>query len=64
MVSEWEHPLGVSFNIVASPLKLSATPVRQDLPPPLLGQHTAQVLQEVLGMNAADIQRLRDQQVI
>ena len=64
MVSEWEHPLGVSFNIVASPLKLSATPVRQDLPPPLLGQHTAQVLQEVLGMDAADIQKLRDQQVI
>ena len=54
----------MSFNIVSSPLKLSATPVRQDLPPPLLGQHTAQVLQEVLGMNASDIQRLRDQQVI
>jgi crotonobetainyl-CoA:carnitine CoA-transferase CaiB-like acyl-CoA transferase len=25
---------------VASPIKLSATPVRTDLPPPLLGQHT------------------------
>jgi crotonobetainyl-CoA:carnitine CoA-transferase CaiB-like acyl-CoA transferase len=33
---------------VASPIKLSATPVRTDLPPPLLGQHTTQVLRDVL----------------
>ena len=64
MISEWEHPLGVSFQTVSSPLKLSATPVRQALPPPLLGQHTAEVLQEVLGLSNAEIQRLREQQVI
>ena len=49
MVHTWDHPLADSLHLVASPLKLSATPVRNDLPPPLLGQHTAEVLQDWLG---------------
>ena len=44
MVHRWSHPLADTLDLVASPLKLSATPVRNDLPPPLLGQHTAEVL--------------------
>jgi crotonobetainyl-CoA:carnitine CoA-transferase CaiB-like acyl-CoA transferase len=40
MVTEWPHPLKDGLRLVASPMKLSATPVRTDLPPPLLGQHT------------------------
>jgi len=51
-------------NLVASPLKLSRTPVRQDHPPPLLGEHTEAVLSEVLGYGAADMARLRDQNII
>ena len=53
MVNEWKHPIKNDLQLVASPIKLSATPVRtQDgggLAPPLLGQHTAEVLREVLG---------------
>jgi hypothetical protein len=44
MVHAWDHPLAPGVRLVASPLKLSATPVRTDLPPPLLGQHTDEVL--------------------
>ena len=64
MVSSWEHPLAGPVNLVASPLKLSRTPVRQDHPPPLLGEHTEAVLSEVLGFGAADMARLRDQKII
>ena len=48
MVDEWAHPLHPGLRLVASPMKLSATPVRTDLPPPLLGQHTDEVLAEIL----------------
>ena len=52
------------LNLVASPLKLSGTPVRTDLPPPLLGQHTEEVLREVLGWEPDASRRLRKQEVI
>jgi crotonobetainyl-CoA:carnitine CoA-transferase CaiB-like acyl-CoA transferase len=59
MVDHWQHALGVPLDLVASPMKLSLTPVRCDLPPPLLGQHTDEVLQEWLGLNAAQRDALR-----
>ncbi len=52
------------LRLVASPMKLSGTPVRQDLPPPLLGQHTQEVLAQVLGLDEAGVAALRRQQVI
>jgi crotonobetainyl-CoA:carnitine CoA-transferase CaiB-like acyl-CoA transferase len=64
MVHQWEHPLSGTVNLVASPLKLSATPVRSDIAPPLLGQHTEQVLSEVLGWDSTRIAALRAQKVI
>jgi len=64
MVHEWEHPLAGPLNLVGSPIKLSGTPVRSDLPPPLLGQHTQQVLAEVLGWDEQRIAALRAQEVI
>ena len=41
--------------MVGSPLKMSATPPSYRLPPPRLGEHTEQVLREVLGYDAAAI---------
>jgi crotonobetainyl-CoA:carnitine CoA-transferase CaiB-like acyl-CoA transferase len=64
MVHQWPHPLAGSVELVASPIKLSATPVRTELPPPLLGQHTEQVLGEVLGWDAQQIHALREKEVI
>ena len=64
MVNEWDHPLAGPLNLVGSPIKLSATPVRTELPPPLLGEHTQEVLTSVLGWDDERITALRDQEVI
>lgn len=64
MVDEWAHPLSPGLRLVASPMKLSETPVRHELPPPLLGQHTEEVLGGVLGWDAARIAALRQEGVI
>ena len=64
MVTTWQHPVGGAIELVASPMKLSATPVRVDLPPPLLGQHTEDVLRNVLHLDAKDVVRLRQKHII
>ena len=64
MVDRWQHPLNPSLRLVASPMKFSATPVRTDLPPPLLGQHTAEVLAELLQRTPAQLAGLKDAKVI
>ncbi len=46
MVHTWQHPLAGDVRLVASPIKMSLTPPRTDLPPPMLGQHTREVLKE------------------
>jgi crotonobetainyl-CoA:carnitine CoA-transferase CaiB-like acyl-CoA transferase len=64
MVESWHHPLQADLRLVASPMKLSATPVQHHLPPPCLGEHTAVVLKDWLGMNASKVQALQSDQVI
>ncbi len=57
------HPLTDSLRLVASPIKLSATPVQYTRPPPLLGEHTAEVL-AAAGLNDAQIAGLRASGVV
>jgi crotonobetainyl-CoA:carnitine CoA-transferase CaiB-like acyl-CoA transferase len=64
MVTRWQHPLAGEVNLVASPIKMSATPVRNDLPPPILGQHTQEVLREVLACSNATLAELQAKRVI
>ena len=63
MVVQLPHPHTDVLQLVASPMKLSATPVQLRRPPPLLGQHTDEVLGEI-GVDAAECQRLRSLAVI
>ena len=58
MVASVAHPHCDALPLVASPLKLSATPTRVTRPPPLLGQHTDEVLAEI-GVGAAELAVLR-----
>jgi crotonobetainyl-CoA:carnitine CoA-transferase CaiB-like acyl-CoA transferase len=64
MVNCWAHPVQPDLKLVASPIKMSQTPVRQTLPPPLLGQHTEEVLSEVLGWSSTQTDLLRGKGVI
>jgi crotonobetainyl-CoA:carnitine CoA-transferase CaiB-like acyl-CoA transferase len=64
MVDHWQHAAGVDVALVASPMKLSQTPVRHDLPPPLLGQHTQEVLRDVLQYSPEQIAQLQAQKII
>jgi len=49
MLIHMEHPEIGDFRLVGSPLKFSDTPVDYKLPPPRLGEHTEEVLKELLG---------------
>ena len=50
--------------MIANPVRLSETPADYRLPPPLLGQHTDEVLSGRLGLGAEELARLRAQGVI
>lgn len=56
---EAPHPSGGVVPLVASPIKMSLTPVVQSVAPPTLGQHTHQVLREKLGLTDDDLARLQ-----
>ena len=64
MVNTWQHPKADNVQLVASPMKMSKTPVRQDLPPPLLGQHTDEVLGNLLGLDANALAALKNNRII
>jgi crotonobetainyl-CoA:carnitine CoA-transferase CaiB-like acyl-CoA transferase len=60
-VVEMEHPLAPGpVPLVASPLRLGETPPTYRLPPPTLGEHTDDVLAEILSLSPGDLQALRD----
>ncbi|HQS00949.1 MULTISPECIES: CaiB/BaiF CoA-transferase family protein [unclassified Polaromonas] len=64
MVTDWQHPVKNHLRLVSSPIKLSVTPVRTDLPPPMLGQHTEEVLRSVLNYSDAQLSDLKHKEVI
>jgi formyl-CoA transferase len=55
---EVPHPTAGKVPMVASPMRFSATPISYEVPPPTLGQHTAEVLAKRLSMSAEEIERL------
>ena len=58
-----DHPLGKVAS-VANPIRLSSTPIEYDRAPPLLGQHTREVLSSLLGLDQSALQQLADDSVI
>lgn len=61
---EMPHPTAGKVPQVASPYRFSETPVSYRLPPPVLGQHTNEVLQGHLGLSSDEIQALSDKGII
>ena len=58
-VVDIEHPRAGKIRTVGVPVRLSATPGSIRTPSPALGEHTAAVLQDVLGLDGAEIDALR-----
>ena len=61
---ELPHALAGLVPQVASPIRLSQTPVEYRHAPPLLGEHTLEVLQRVLGMNADAVAAFKESGVL
>lgn len=64
MIWSTPHPTAGEAPLVGSPVKLSDTPVTLRLPPPLLGEHTDEVLNLLLGYSHEKIERLRADGII
>ena len=58
------HPLSGTVPLVANPIRFSRTPVSYGVPPPLLGEHTEEVLRDLLGKTPDEIAGLRAEKVI
>ena len=58
------HPTAGSMKLVASPMRLSKTPVTMRMPPPLLGEHTEEILSATLHYTCEQIAQLRSKGII
>ncbi len=66
MTIELPHPAagGEPTRLIANPIKFSETPVSYERAPPTLGQHTDEILKELLDLSSAEVAELRDDGVI
>jgi formyl-CoA transferase len=58
------HPTAGTVPLVGTPIRMSASSASYDRPPPLLGEHTDEVLREVVGLGADEIAALRSRGVL
>ena len=64
MVVDLDHPMAGSIRLTGVPIKLSETPGSVESPPPVLGEHTNQVLSDWLDMPAPEVEALRRDGVV
>ncbi|MFC5462534.1 CaiB/BaiF CoA transferase family protein [Massilia niabensis] len=64
MAVELPHPAAGKVTLVRNPMKMSATPATSGIAPPLLGQHTEEVLRDVLGKSGDEVKALRERGVV
>ena len=61
---ELPHPTAGKVALTRSPMRFSETPVQHDVPPPTLGQHTDEVLKNLLKKNPSEIAQLRTEGIV
>lgn len=64
MVKEVEHPTCGPMKLINTPVKYSYSEPSIRTPPPLLGQHTNELLRGFLGMDDSEIKNLRQEGVV
>ncbi|GAB5589352.1 hypothetical protein Unana1_04252 [Umbelopsis nana] len=64
MVQEVDHPRAGKINVVGIPVKYSESKPTIRLPPPVLGQHSTEILENVLGYSQSRISDLKDEGVV
>ena len=58
------HPLAGDVPLTANPIKYSRTPITYDRAPPMVGQHSDDVLRDLLGKSAEEVARLRTRKIV
>ena len=64
MVKEIEHPVCGSMKFVNTPVKYSHSTPSIRTPPPLLGQHTDEILKDIVRMDESEIKELKAEGVV
>lgn len=64
MIVETDHPVAGKIKMAGIPIKLSETPGAVERPAPLLGQHTEEILSEILGISSEEVAQLKTQNVL
>jgi crotonobetainyl-CoA:carnitine CoA-transferase CaiB-like acyl-CoA transferase len=64
MEVQMKHSSGETVTVIANPVRLSETPADYRIAPPLLGEHTIEVLQDLLGIDSATFETLKKKKII
>jgi crotonobetainyl-CoA:carnitine CoA-transferase CaiB-like acyl-CoA transferase len=64
MIREIEHPKEGKIKVPGSPIRLSDSPLTEVFAAPMIGEHTDEVLQDLLGLTEEKLEELRDKKVI
>jgi crotonobetainyl-CoA:carnitine CoA-transferase CaiB-like acyl-CoA transferase len=64
MEVQMKHSSGAEVTVIANPVRLSETPPDYRIAPPLLGEHTEEVLQDLLGIDAVTYEELKKKGII
>jgi crotonobetainyl-CoA:carnitine CoA-transferase CaiB-like acyl-CoA transferase len=59
-----QHSSGADVKVIANPVRLSETPADYRFPPPLLGEHTEEVLEDLLDISAEDYAALKAKGIV
>lgn len=64
MIVETNHPVAGKVKMAGVPIKMSETPGSVETAAPMLGQHTEEILSEMLGLSADQVAELKKQNVL